>query len=150
MTRTAAREIAFHISFETGLNPMNADELFDCVFDKSYYATLSEADEVYAEYPDDAQLDYIRRLTHGVAEHRAELDGYIEKLARGFRIDRISRVAVALMRTAMYEVLYMPDVPDAAAINEAVELAKKYENAETVKFINGVLGSFMREERPTE
>lgn len=150
MTRTAAREIAFHISFETGLNPMGADELFACVFDPEYYATLRDADPVYAEYPDEAQLDYIRRLTLGVGEHRAELDAYIEKFARGFRIDRISRVAVALMRTAMFEILYMPEVPDAAAVNEAVELAKKYETAETVKFINGILGSFMREERPAE
>ena len=56
------------------------------------------------------------------------------------------RMAAAVMRTAMYEVLYMPDVPNAAAINEAVEIAKKYETPETVKFINGILGSFVRQE----
>lgn len=150
MTRTAAREIAFHISFETGLNPMRAEDLFDCIFDREYYKTLREADEVYAEYPDEVQLAYIRRLTCGVAEHRAELDAYIEKYARGFRIDRISRVAIAVLRTAMYEILYMPEVPDAVAVNEAVELTKKYETPETVKFVNGILGSFMREERPVD
>ena len=150
MTRTAAREIAFHISFETGLNPMSAEELFNCVFEEDYYATLQDADEVYSEYPDAAQLAYIRSLTVGVSEHLAELDAYIEKYARGYRVDRISRVAVALMRTAMYEILYMPEVPDAAAVNEAVELAKKYETPETVKFVNGILGSFMRQERPAE
>ncbi|NLW65745.1 MAG: transcription antitermination factor NusB, partial [Clostridiales bacterium] len=53
----------------------------------------------------------------------------------------------SIMRTAMYEVLYMDDVPDSVAINEAVELAKGYEEQETISFINGILGSFMREER---
>ena len=48
----------------------------------------------------------------------------------------------------MYEILYMPDIPDSAAINEAVELAKKYEEDETVPFVNGVLGSFLRNEVP--
>jgi len=55
-------------------------------------------------------------------------------------------VASAVMRVAMYEVMYMPDIPNAAAINEAVEIAKKYETPETVKFINGILGSFSRQE----
>lgn len=50
------------------------------------------------------------------------------------------------MRTAMYEVLYMPAIPNSAAINEAVEIAKKYETPETVKFINGILGTFVRRE----
>ena len=50
------------------------------------------------------------------------------------------------MRVAMYEVLYMQDIPDKVAVNEAVELAKKYEEKETVSFINGVLGSFVRKE----
>ena len=50
------------------------------------------------------------------------------------------------MRVAMYEILYMPDIPNGASINEAVEIAKKYETPETVKFINGILGSFVRQE----
>ena len=55
-------------------------------------------------------------------------------------------VAAAIMRTGMYEVLYVPDVPNAAAINEAVEIAKRYETQEVVSFVNGILGSFVRAE----
>jgi len=80
-------------------------------------------------------------------EHGAELDGYIDKYAVGWKFGRISRTAAAIMKTAMFEALYMPDVPDSAAINEAVELAKQYEPPETVSFINGVLGSFIRAEK---
>ena len=54
------------------------------------------------------------------------------------------------MRVCMYEIMYMPDIPTGAAINEAVEIAKKYETPETVKFINGILGSFARQECPQE
>ena len=82
----------------------------------------------------------------GAFQHGAELDGYIEKYAVGWKFSRIGRVAAAIMRVAMYEILYMPDVPNAAAINDAVEIAKGYEGEETVKFINGILGSFVRGE----
>ena len=58
----------------------------------------------------------------------------------------MNRVAVAIMRVAMYEVLYMQDIPNAAAINEAVELVKHYEELEVVSFVNGILGSFVRGE----
>ena len=64
----------------------------------------------------------------------------------GWAFARIPRMAAAIMRTAMYEVLYMPDVPNAAAINAAVEMAKKYEPVEMVSFVNGILGTFVRTE----
>jgi len=70
----------------------------------------------------------------------------IEKYAKGWRFERISLVASAIMRVAMYEILYMADIPQGAAISEAVEIAKKYETPEVAKFINGILGSFARGE----
>ena len=82
----------------------------------------------------------------GVADHAPELDGYIAKYAKGWNFARIPLVASAIMRVAMYEILYMQDIPNGAAINEAVEIAKKYETPETVKFMNGILGTFAREE----
>ena len=115
-----------------------------------YFATLAEEDPLFREYPDDTQLDYIRRLTGLVYDHMYELNHMIEKYARGWRLERISRTAAAIMRCAMCEILYMDDVPNAAAINEAVELAKGYEEPETVSFINGVLGSFVRGELAQE
>ena len=74
------------------------------------------------------------------------MDIYIERYAKGWRFDRISLVASAIMRVAMYEMMYMPDIPHGVSINEAVEIAKKYESPETVKFMNGILGTFLREE----
>jgi N utilization substance protein B len=146
MLRTAAREIAVHLSFEIGVNPMKMDELLETMFSKEYYGTLKDEDPLYSDYPNKKQLDYIRALAMGVFEHLAELDTYIEKYAKNWNVGRISRVAVAIMRTAMYEILYMPDIPSGASVNEAVELSKKYEEAETTAFVNGILGSFIRGE----
>jgi len=146
MTRTVAREIAVRLCFCISENPSDPKELLAHVFNEEYYSTLKAEDKAYKEIPDSRQLEYIARLIMGVFEHAAELDGYIDKYAVGWKFGRISRTAVAIMKTAMFEVLYMPDIPDKAAINEAVELAKRYEPPETVSFINGVLGSFSRSE----
>lgn len=146
MKRSTAREIAVHISFEMAINDLPTDELLSDFFDREHYETLAEEDELYTEYPNKKQMEYIERLSRGVVEHAAELDQYIEKYAKDWKLARISRVASAIMRVAMYEVLYMQDIPDKVAVNEAVELAKKYEEKETVSFINGVLGSFVRKE----
>lgn len=146
MVRNTAREIAIHLSYELSFSGKSAEALLDQRLTAESFADLAEEEELYREAPNAKQADYIRRLVRGVDEHGAELDGYIEKYARGWKFSRIPLVASAIMRVAMYEVLYMPDIPNAAAINEAVEIAKKYETPETVKFINGILGSFSRQE----
>jgi len=146
MTRTVAREIAVRLCFSISENPSDPAEMLSRVFEEEYYSSLKAEDKLYKEEPDDRQLEYITRLVTGVYEHAAELDGYIDKYSVGWKFGRISRTAVAIMKTAMFEVLYMPEIPDSAAINEAVELSKRYEPPETVSFVNGVLGSFSRAE----
>lgn len=146
MVRNTAREIAIHLSYEMSFTDKTADALLDQRLTAEAFSELAGEDPLYEEAPGPKQADYIRRLVRGAAGHAAELDGYIAKYAKGWKFSRIPLVAAAIMRVAMYEVMYMPDVPAAAAINEAVEIAKKYETPETVKFINGILGSFVREE----
>jgi N utilization substance protein B len=146
MTRTSAREIAVHLSYETVMNPVKTEELLETFFNREYYDTLKDEYELFEEYPDEKQLNYIRRLAAGVAEHSVELDEYISKYSKNWRFERIPRVAAAIMRTAMFEVLYMPEIPLKAAVNEAVELTKKYEDKDVVSFVNGVLGGFINGE----
>ena len=146
MKRAAAREIAVRLCFAISENPTDPKELITKTFETEYYNSLESEDKLYKNKPNKKQLDYITDLVTGIYEHSAELDGYIEKYAVGWKFGRISRTATAIMKLAMYEVLYMPDIPDGAAINEAVELAKRYETPETVSFINGILGSFSRKE----
>lgn len=146
MTRNTAREVAIHLSYELSFTDKPVDRLLDGRLTAESFAELAEEDALYAGAPGAKQAEYIRRLVKGVDSHGAELDGYISKYARGWKFERIPLVASAIMRVAMYEILYMQDIPNGAAINEAVEIAKKYETPETVKFINGILGSFVRQE----
>ena len=150
MTRNTAREIAVHLSYEMNFTDQPMNQLLEQRLTAESFSSLSEEDALYQEVPNAKQAEYIRRLVSGVAEHAAELDSYIAKYAVGWNFARIPLVASAIMRVAMYEILYMPDVPSGAAINEAVEISKKYETPETVKFINGILGSFVRQELPAE
>ena len=84
-------------------------------------------------------------MVHGVEREREALEAFIEKNAIGWSLDRISKVAVAVMEVAMYECEHADDVPTAATISEAVELTRKYEDEDVVSFVNGILGKFSRE-----
>lgn len=146
MTRSNAREIAVHLSFELSFTAQTADELLSSALTRTTFALIGEEEPLYAEFPNAKQREYISALVKGVYDHCPELDEYIARYAIGWNFSRLPRVAVAIMRVAMYEILYMQDVPNAAAINEAVELTKHYEEAEVVSFVNGILGSFVRKE----
>ena len=148
MKRTTARELAIQLSFAAAASGVAPEQMLDSFFDREYYESLGAEQEIFAEYPDEKQMDYIRRLTLLTAENRSEIDGFIERYAKGWKVERISRTALAVMRCAICEILYMEDIPNAAAINEAVELDKNYDEPDTVSFVNGVLGGFMRGEFP--
>ena len=146
MTRNTAREIAMHLAYELSFTDLPVEEFLGQQLSAESFAALAPEHPIYEERPNTKQEAYIRRLVSGVSEHAAELDADIEKYAKGWRFERISLVASAIMRLAMYEIMYMPDIPHGVAINEAVELTRKYDEPETAKFVNGILGSFLRQE----
>ena len=146
MTRSNARELAVHLVFELGFSDQTAEELLEQALKRPVFESISQMEPLYAEFPNAGQREYISTLVRGVELHGQELDGYIGKYAIGWSFSRIPRVVVAILRVCMYEILYMQDVPNAAAINEAVELTKHYEEPELAAFVNGILGSFVREE----
>lgn len=146
MTRSTAREIAVHMIFQLGFGTQSADELIKSELTPERFAQLGKDEPLYAQFPNEKQEKYISDLVRGTFAHSPELDDYISRYATGWSFERIPRMAAAIMRTAMYEVLYMPDIPNAVAINSAVEMAKSYESAEVVSFVNGILGSFARAE----
>lgn len=140
-----------HLTFELAFSDVKADDLLAReLTPEAFEARAAEEPRLYGELPGEDQLAYITGLVRGTADHGAELDGYIEKYAKGWKFSRIDRVAAAIMRQAMYEILYRPDVPNKAAINEAVEISKRYVDDDVVKFINGILGAFVRAEFPEQ
>ena len=144
MVRNTAREIAVHLAYELSFTDKTAEELVAERLSRDGFAELSGEDELYSEAPNAKQADYIRRLVKGVAEHGAELDGYIAKYSKGWNFARIPLVASAIMRVAMYEILYMPDIPNGVSINEAVEIAKKYGQESSGGFVNAILAKIMK------
>ena len=111
---------------------------------KEYYEKLAEENEVYSERPSRAQLRYIDTVVTGVSNREEELNGYIQQYAIGWDISRISKLTRCVMQLAIFETLYMEDVPTGVAVSEAVRLAKKYDGDDTGSFVNGILGSFAR------
>jgi N utilization substance protein B len=146
MTRTTARQIAIQLEFSAAASGQDAKSVFEDFFSREHYATLSAEHKLFADFPDEKQLEYIRNVTSLMDEHRPEFDAYIEKYSKGWKLDRISMTARVILRCAMCEIMYIDDVPTAAAINEAVELSKSYDEPEAAGFINGILGSFVKGE----
>jgi N utilization substance protein B len=89
------------------------------------------------------------RLVEGVVEQQPRIDELIEQHTRGWSLDRLPDVDRAILRMAVYELLWVDDVPDAVVIDEAVELAKALSTDESPAYVNGVLGGIVRAEIPT-
>ena len=144
MTRADARELAVHLIYGREFTGEEPKQVIDVRLEKEYYAALAQENEVYAERPSKSQLGYIDTVVDGVASRTEELNSAISKYAIGWDISRISRLTRSVMQLAIFEVLYMDDVPTGVAISEAVRLAKKYDGDDTGAFVNGILGSFAR------
>jgi transcription antitermination protein NusB len=78
-------------------------------------------------------------LIHGVIEHIADIDGRIKGLAHNWEFDRIAKIDLAILRLAMFEMIYRKDIPPVVSINEAIDLSKQFSNADAKRFINGIL-----------
>ena len=114
-------------------------------FDEDHYASLQSEDAVYDEMPDSAQLAYISSLLRLVEEHRTEIDELISHYSDSWKLERMTKSTLAVLRCAVCEISYMDDIPNSAAVNEAVELGKKFDSPKAAAYINGILGSLLRE-----
>ncbi len=129
MTRKMAREEAFILIFEKVFSKESVEDVLE---------TALEARDLV---PD----EYIKAVFSGVYERVEELDGIISDKAVGWKLDRISKTALCILRLAIFEIKYMEDIPLSVSINEAVEIAKKYATGEDASFINGILSSVAKE-----
>ena len=139
MSRRYAREDTFRIIFESLINKMEKDDYLADYFE-SVKNPASE-DGAFLNTADKDDNDYVERAVDGVLARREELDKIIEENLRGWEVNRISKVSIAVLRLALFEIMYMDDVPMKVAINEAVEIAKRYDSRECASFVNGALAS---------
>ena len=131
----------------TGEEP---EQVVSTRLDKEYYSKLSGENDVYSDRPSKLQLRYIDSVVSGVANRTEDLNAVIQQYAIGWDVSRISRLTRCVLQLALYEILYVEDVPTGVAISEAVRLAKKYDGNDTGSFVNGILGSFARSLNPVK
>lgn len=118
---------------------------FLILYQLMFGTSLEEIDELNAEAFDMAKNEQTDEIVKGVMEHDEELRGIIARFSASRSVSRIAKVNMIILKIAVYEMKYCERVPNAAAINEAVELAKKYSLKADSGFINGILNSYMRE-----
>ena len=126
MTRSEARKSVLDLLFEREFRRDESDE--------EIFALSCEAREIEAD-------DYIKTVYFGVCSNIEKLDGEIDKNAKGWKSARLSKVSRSILRLCIYEMLFMDNIPCLVSINEALELAKLYEDDKARPFINGVLNA---------
>ena len=131
MNRREARELAFTMLYElTFYGDGDAPAVY-------------ERELALREAQDDP---YLRAAVLGTCEHRSDIDALIEKYSSGWKVKRISRVSLAIMRLCIYEMIYTEDIPFSVSINEAVELCKKFNDDKANAFVNGILNAVAEHE----
>ncbi len=133
MSRKTAREVAMKLTFARLFGANETD--YEDVLEKSGITTR----------PTPADIKYSDFVLHGIELNRVEIDAWLSKASIDWDIERMGKVDYAILSIAIFEMLYMPDIPGAVSINEAVELAKKFGNEQSPAYINGVLGSINRQ-----
>jgi N utilization substance protein B len=128
MKRSEAREQAFCLVFEKFFT----DE------------PIPEIIEMARDVRDQVTDDFAKKIAEGVITNLEIIDQTIEKHSTSWKMNRISRVSLAILRVAVFEILFMEDIPDSVSINEAVELCKKFAGEDDSAFVNGVLGAVVR------
>ena len=126
MNRKTARENAFILLFEFN---SKIDETADEIFEKATEIRDLECD------------DYVKKVFFGVGENQRIIDEYIEKSIVGWKSSRLSIVSKALLQLAVYEMMFMDDIPAKVSINEAIELSKKYDDDKAYMLVNGALNA---------
>lgn len=144
MTRANARELAVHLIYAREFTGEEPELVIATRLEKEYYGMLSSENPVYEERPSRAQRAYIDNVVMGVVNRVEELNEIIARFSIDWDISRISRLTRTIMQLAIFEILYLEDVPTGVAISEAVRIVKLYDGNDAGAFVNGILGAFAR------
>jgi len=129
MNRKKEREQAFYLIFEKCFSDDNIENIL----------------EIAQECRDFESTEYIKTVFTGVYNNVDEIDAIISKYSTGWKIDRISKVSLAILRLAIFEIKFLDDIPSGVSVNEAVELAKEFGLSEDASYVNGLLGAYIRD-----
>ena len=145
MSRTTARAAAMQMIFEKISGGQGGEDTLKMVYDELREDGLPGVSVISRKEPDEEDREYITAALEGVLAHREEIDEMIEKTAKGWSIDRMSLVDLTILRLAVWEIQYADDVPGSVSIAEAMELTERFSDPEDKSFVNGILGTVLRE-----
>jgi N utilization substance protein B len=145
MSRTTARSAAMQMIFEKVSGGQGGEETLKMVYDELRENEIPGETKIGKKEPDEEDRAFISETFNGVLSHLEELDELIGKTAKGWPIDRMSLVDLTILRLAVWEILYNPDVPANVSVSEALELTERYSDPEDKPFVNGILGTVVRE-----
>ena len=126
---------------------MSRKQSREAAFKLLFSLCFENAEGCLEEKPDEKELAFINKLCDAVRGNLAEIDALIEKHAHGFSLDRIFKIDLTVLRMAIGEILYVGDTPAVVAVNEAVNIAKKYGTEKSAGYINGILASVLKEKQ---
>ena len=141
MNRRKSRELAMKLLFQMNVNKEDYKEVLSNVHENIEEYVKDEEEDIDLK---DIDMEYITRILSGVETNKEIIDSEIEKYLLNWKLNRISKIDLAIMRICTYEILFEVDIPNSASINEALELAKKYSDEKSVSFINGVLDKIIK------
>lgn len=144
MSRASARELAVHLIYGRSFTGEEPSEVIAVRLNKEYFANLAAECDIYSQRPSSVERAYLDKVVSGVASRVEELDAVIASYSIGWDVSRISKLTRTVLQLAIFEILYLEDVPDGVAISEAVRIAKMYDGDDTGAFVNGILGSYVR------
>ena len=144
MARVTARAAVMQMIYEHLSGGEGGEETLQMVYDELRAEGVPGVEAIRDNEPGAADRAYITRVLDGVVNHLDELDREIEAASRDWRVERMPKVDLTILRLATWEILHEEDVPGSVAINEAVELASRYSDPASGRFINGVLGTILR------
>ena len=149
MGRRESRDAAVKMIFQQGFQPdevIMTEAMISTFIDNAQYFDEDDTEkENDLNYTKELDMPYLKNVLDGVFDNLDRLDTMINKHAKGWTISRMARIDVAILRVAVYEILYREDIPFSVSVNEAVELAKKYSHDGAGSFINGILASIISE-----
>ncbi len=115
------------------------------LFEKEFFED-KPADEIEKVFEENVEelSDYAKEVFENALLHIEEFNSIVEKYSSTRKLSRIPKINLSILRIALYEIIYAENIPESVAVNEAVELAKKYSGKDDYAFINGILGSYLR------
>ena len=145
MSRTTARSAAMQMIFECVSGGQGGEETLKMIYDELRKNGAADGTVIGKKEPDEEDRAFITESFNGVLSHLDELDERINRTAKGWTTERMSLVDLTILRLAAWEILYNPDIPDNVSVAEALEMTEKYSDPEDKPFVNGILGTIVRE-----